>query len=80
MLVPLRRTSFSPPSMVYISVIILHTLQITIFHMLDLCGQLSCTASIPVFLTCGYSSCLYFYHEALRSLQHVHQPSTRAPT
>ena len=31
----------------------LHILQITIFHMLDLCGQLSCTASTPVFLTCG---------------------------
>ena len=30
------------------------------FHMLDLCGQLSCTSSTPVFLTCGCSSCLYF--------------------
>ena len=46
----LRRTSFWPPSMVImVSVIILHILQIKIFHMLDLCGQLSCIASTPVF-------------------------------
>ena len=49
-----RRTSFRPPSMVYISVIILQIVQITIFHMLNLCGQLWAA----VFLTCGYSSCL----------------------
>ena len=36
-------------SMVYISVIIAHILQITIFHMSDLCGQLSCTASTLIF-------------------------------
>ena len=34
----------------------LHILKIIIFHMLDLCGQLSCTAYKPVFLTCGYLS------------------------
>ena len=38
----------------------LHILKITILHTLDLCGQLSCTVSTPVFLTCGSSSCLYF--------------------
>ena len=27
------------------------------FFLMELCGQLSCTASTPVFLTCGYSSC-----------------------
>ena len=56
MLALLRRTSFWPPSMVFISVIIIHILQITIFHMLDQ-GQLSCTASTPVFLTFGFLSC-----------------------
>ena len=30
---------FWPPSMAYILVIILHMLQITIFHMLDFCGH-----------------------------------------
>ena len=54
----LRRTSFWPPPMVYILVFISHILQIKIFHILDLCGQLSCTAPTPVFLTCGYLSCL----------------------
>ena len=35
-----------------------YALQYTLqFFMLDLCGQLSCTASTPVFPTCGYSSC-----------------------
>ena len=29
--------------------------------MLDLCGQLSCTASTPVFLTCGFSSWLLYF-------------------
>ena len=48
------------PPLVYISVIIAHILQITIFHMLDLCRQLSCTASTPVLLTCGFG-----IHEAL---------------
>ena len=57
MLALLRWTSFWPPSMVYNSVIIIHTLQITIFHMLYLCGQLSCTASTPVFLTFGFTQC-----------------------
>ena len=42
-----------------------HILQITIFHMLDLCGQLPCTASTPVFLTCGFSSCLYFLFQCV---------------
>ena len=51
MLVLLRRASFWPLSMVFISVIIICTLQITIFHMLDLCGQLSCSESTHVFLT-----------------------------
>ena len=37
-----------------------HILQITIFHMLELCWQLPCTASTPIFLTCGFSSCLFF--------------------
>ena len=32
--------------MVFISVIILHILQITIFHMLDLCGQLFILSTI----------------------------------
>ena len=50
----LRRTSIWPPCMGNISVIILHILQTTIINMLDLCRQLSCTASTPVFLTCGY--------------------------
>ena len=27
-----------------------------ILHVVDLCGQLSCTTSTPVILTCGYSS------------------------
>ena len=48
MLALLRRTSFWPS---------LHILQIKIFHMLDLCWQISWTASTPVVLTCGYSSC-----------------------
>ena len=58
---------FWPPSMVYISVIIYTYYKLQSFHMLDLCGQLSCNAikilllSTPVFLTCGYSSCLYFF-------------------
>ena len=81
----LRRTSFWPPPMVYILVFISHILQIKIFHMLDLCGQLSCTAPTPVFLTCGYSSCLLRVPFHAVNLIHdyqswAHQPCTRAPT
>ena len=56
------RCFFQTQSLVFISVTIIHMLQITIFHMLDLSRQLSCIASTPVFLTCGWfsSSCLYF--------------------
>ena len=46
MLAFLKRISFLTPSMVYISVI---KTQITIFHMLDLCGQLPCAKSTPAF-------------------------------
>ena len=51
---PKEEILFWPPSMVFISDIITHILQIAIFHMLDLCGQLACTASTPVFLACGF--------------------------
>ena len=37
-----------------------HITNYNLFHMLDLRGQFSCTASTPVFLTRGYPSCLYF--------------------
>ena len=37
-----------------------------------LCGQLSCTASTPVLLTCGYTSCLlYFCYLAMIPALHV---------
>ena len=68
MLALIRRTSFWPHlwSIFQSST---HILQITIFHMLDLCGQLSCTASTPVFLTCGFSSCLYFWFNVYLNLK-----------
>ena len=50
MLSLLRRASFWPTSMVYISVIIIHILQFTLIMKKTFCGQLSCcTASTPVF-------------------------------
>ena len=48
----LRRATFWPPSIVYTSVINTQTLQITYRTSV---GSFSCTASTPVFLTCGYS-------------------------
>ena len=65
----LKKDIFLTPSMVYIKVINTH---ITIFHMLDLCGQLSCTASTPVFLTCVYSSCFYFCFQCVLEFHMVH--------
>ena len=59
MLALLRRTSFWPPSIVYISVIIYTLHYFLQFFMLDLCGQLSCTASTPVFPT--------LYHDCVKS-------------
>ena len=44
----------------------LHILQMTIFHMLDLCGQLSCTASTHVFLT------LHSYSNSNKSITDFH--------
>ena len=48
----LRRTSFLTTfyGLYFSAVIIAHILQITIFHMLDLCGQLSCTVFIEPLL------------------------------
>ena len=47
----------------------LHILKITILHTLDLCGQLSCTVSTPVFLTL----CLYFcFKMSFESLTYLH--------
>ena len=59
MLALFRGASFWPPPMVYISVICCTLHNKLQFFMLDLCGQLSCTASTLVFPTCGYSSCCW---------------------
>ena len=71
--VVLSRASFWPPSVVYISAIItdIHFYKLHLFHDVDLCGQLSCTASTPVFsyLWVAYSNLfiyrliIYFYRE-----------------
>ena len=37
-----------------------------LIQMLDLCGQLPCTASTPVFLTCGFSHKYNWYHAPSR--------------
>ena len=56
MLTPLRRASFWPPALVYISVIITHiTNYIFSSWYRPSVGSFSCTASTLAFLTCGYS-------------------------
>ena len=37
--------------------------------MLDLCGQLPCTKSTPVFLTCGFSSYIKVKIKAIKATQ-----------
>ena len=60
MLAFLRRTS-------------LHTWQITIFHMLDLCGQLSCTAHINHMLERRiHIGIIYMYSNFNKSLTYFH--------
>ena len=56
MLVLLRRTFFlTTIYRLYFSHKYTHITNCNLFHMLDLCGQLPCTASTPVFRTCGFS-------------------------
>ena len=62
---PVRRTSFLTTFYgLYFSHHCTH-----VAHMLDLCGQLSCTASTPVFLTYQYSSYFLGFHSEPLPLQ-----------
>ena len=66
MFVLLRRTSFLTT---FYGLYFSHHCTHIIFHMLDLCGKLSCTASTPVFLTYQYSSCFLGFHSEPLPLQ-----------
>ena len=63
---------FWPPSMVYISVIILHKLKITIFHCWTSVGSFY-VLHLHLSLTCGFSSCLYFCLN-VSSESHIFEP------
>ena len=62
--VKLLKIFFCPPSMVYISFIIMHMLEIIIFHMLHLCGQLSLSVRLVGFHHVCTSASMYSVLEA----------------